>query len=126
MIPLMVDDQLTGFEAIPKDAVDILDNVQLLSDKTNYYRMDALEYVKSCEKTYDYVCVDLYIGNEIPKFVFEDEFIQNLNRITNRLCSINCTFYEYQNFHKYLEHFDVDAVKSVNEDNVIFLRPKKS
>lgn len=91
----------------------------------DYWEGDANKFVtKYCVKTYDFVVVDLYNGKLIPLFVFEEEFIEALARITRKLLAVNHTFYTMESMKVYGKYFVPDAVKTVNKDHVLFLTPK--
>ena len=90
-----------------------------------FFPYSAETFVKQSETTYDFVCIDLYKGKKIPDFVFEDEFIKNVARITGKLLAINYTFYGVKELGGYGNYFIPDAIKSVNSDKVIFMVPKR-
>lgn len=46
---------------------------------------DAREYVRTAQKKYDLVIVDLYIGRDIPEFESSKEFIRDVRRIGNAM-----------------------------------------
>ena len=101
-----------------------IDGVDLIFPENNGYsdfsQMSADRFIKKeCFKQYDYVVVDLYNGAKIPDFVFSNEFVENLSKITRKILGINCTFYQWKNFEMYDKHFIVSAVKIVNEDKVL-------
>ena len=84
---------------------------------------DAQAYVKSCEPS-DFVMVDIYNGSKIPSFVFSPDFIVDVWRATKKLLCINCTFHDFKEFDVYDTAFDLDIVKQVNRDRVLFFNPK--
>ncbi len=90
-----------------------------------FIKRSAEDFVRDSEQVYDFVCIDLYRGREIPDYVFEDEFIANVARITGRLLAINYTFYGVKELGGYGKHFIPDALKSVNKDHVMFMVPKR-
>ncbi len=68
------DIPITGVDT---EIVDNRHNVELV-------KADARAFVKIC-KAYDCVIVDLFVGRKTPEFVYEDEFIEQLVRITKRM-----------------------------------------
>ena len=56
--------------------------------------MDALEFMKDCttglfKTKFDYICVDLWNGSEIPKFMFEPEFSVRLSEMSAGFVCMN-------------------------------------
>ncbi len=91
---------------------------------TLFFVRDAWQFVEWSEKTYDFVCIDLFRGKHIPDFVFTEKFVDGIARITGKILAINCTFYKWMDFNAYGKHFMPDACKTVNEDKVMFMLPK--
>lgn len=94
------------------------------SKNTTHIICKAEDFVKSAEP-YDIVAVDLYVGKEIPGFVFQDSFISDLRRITRKLLIVNATFKEWTDFEPFEKYFAIDAVKKVNRDKVATFNPKR-
>lgn len=112
------------------DAVDIAPSTKhatILTDdeSVSLLQMDAERFVKGCSKIYDYVVVDLYVVDRIPKFVFSPDFVSDLRRITGRMLAVNCTYYLWDDFKSYNRYFNVDCVKQTNSDKVLFFEPTK-
>ena len=106
-----------------------VDGVDLVNPEVNGYndfiQMSADTFVKkNCLRKYDYVVVDLYNGSKIPEFVFNDEFVLGLSKITRKILGINCTFHDWKNFEMYDKHFIVSAVKQINHDKVLLFDAK--
>src|SRR3990167_4427386 len=40
----------------------------------DFIQRDAKDFIKTCDKRFDYVVIDLYNGDEICDFVFEEDF----------------------------------------------------
>ena len=96
-----------------------------LNGYDDFWCGDANAFVKKyCLNRYDFVVIDLYNGRLIPTFVFEEEFVKAIAKITRKLLAVNITFYKELDFGIYGEHFIPDAVKTVNQDRVLFLSPK--
>ena len=89
-----------------------------------FFKREAWQFVEWSEKVYDFVCVDIYKGKRIPDFVFSEKFVDGLAKITGKMLALNCTFYNFKDAKIYDKHFDVDAVKIVNEDRVLFMLPR--
>lgn len=93
------------------DAIDIdisiIDIAQTYFDisiyeKINYIVSDAHEYVKKSvvqKKHYDFIVVDLYIGDTIPSFVDTEAFLLNLKLLT------------YPNGHTLINYQDLESYK---------------
>ena len=90
-----------------------------------FFNREAWQFVEWSEKVYDFVCIDLFRGKHIPDFVFKENFVDHLARITGKILAINCTFYKWNDFNVYGKHFLPDACKTVNEDKVMFLLPRR-
>ena len=115
---------------INMDAVDIApqEAESILLDEENVVSlliMDAERFVQGCKRIYDYVVIDLYNHDRIPKFVFSDSFIEGIRKITGRCLAINCTYYRWDDFKGYSKYFDVDCVKQTNSDQVLFFTTTK-
>lgn len=54
---------------------------------------DAREYVSDLE--FDYILVDLYLGDQPPKFLYSEKFLNKLNKL-GKLVIINHLFYDQQ------------------------------
>jgi len=92
---------------------------------TLFFLREAWQFVEWSEKSYDFVCIDLFRGKHIPEFVFTEKFVREVARITGKMLAINCTFHKWMDFDIYGKHFLPDACKTVNEDKVMFLSPRK-
>ncbi len=94
-------------------------------EPTLFFNREAWQFVEWGEKVYDYVCIDLFRGKHIPEFVFTEKFVEGVAKITGKLLAINCTFHKFMDFNIYGKHFMPDACKTVNEDKVMFLLPRR-
>lgn len=90
-----------------------------------FFQREAWQFAEWSEKAYDFVCIDIFRGKHIPDFVFDEKFVDNIARITGKILAINCTFHKWSDFQIYGKHFLPDACKTVNEDKVMFLLPKR-
>lgn len=107
-------------DGVKIDGVEKNDQIVNMNYDDNVLIYDAEQFVRSCQKQYDYVCIDLYDGKVIPDFVFSDEFVLNIKRISKKLLGINCTFTDWIKFEKYQRYFLTDCVKTSNDDKVLF------
>ncbi len=96
-----------------------------LREPTIFFQREAWQFVEWSEKVYDFVCIDLFRGKHIPGFVFEEKFVDGIARITGKMLAINCTFHKWMDFNIYGRHFMPDACKTVNEDKVMFMLPRR-
>lgn len=88
-----------------------------------FINKDAREVIADSEK-YDYVVVDIFEGGGIPEWVFEEEFVRSLARITNKLLSINILTLQKYDLKKYEELFDLDLVKEIGYNKIYFFKAK--
>ena len=107
-------------EEVKIDGIENNEDGVNLNYDDNVLIYDAESFVRSCQKQYDYVCVDLYDGKVIPEFVLSPEFILNLARISKKLLGINCTFHNFKEFEVYQKYFLTDCLKVVNDDKALF------
>ena len=61
-------------------------------DKIRLIKDDANNYVAQTDETYDVVIIDIFNGVIIPDFVFSEEFMNNIRRITKIKYIINLLF----------------------------------
>lgn len=52
--------------------------------KANIFLQDAQDYVQNCEEKYDLICVDVFLGDRSPNFVFSGPFAQNLKKLMKK------------------------------------------
>lgn len=89
--------------------------------------MDAREYVRICNHKYDYVVVDIGIGADIPDFVFSEEFVKDLAKITGKLLAINVlTLGKPYNMEYYEKYFNTDFYKTCLYNKIQFYKAKSN
>ena len=49
---------------------------------------DAFEFVQQCNKKFDLIVVDLFVGDTVPTDFSSEEFISNLKRLSNDKCCV--------------------------------------
>ena len=89
-----------------------------------FFQKNAEDFARISERVYDFVCIDIYDGNKVPKFVFSKEFVKDISRITGKMLAVNATFTDWFEWEPYDEHFLIDCVKQANLDRVCFFVPK--
>ncbi len=88
--------QITGVEIDPemvrlgKKYLD-LDKIPTLEIFTE----DAVRYVSRTKAKYDYVLVDMYLGDKLPTFVYDQKFLKKLSTIGSTVI-FNHLFYDAQ------------------------------
>ena len=106
-------------------AVDVKEpehsNNWLVPDKL--FIEDAFSYVKNCQEKFDYVVVDISNGSEIPDWLFKEEFVKDLARITGKLLSIN-VLGEAKDMSFYDNYFDFDLEKTILDNKIYFYKAK--
>lgn len=53
------------------------------SNQVTLIKEDANKYIKNSEITFDVIICDLYVDGKVPRFVFSDEYINNIFNILN-------------------------------------------
>lgn len=87
-----------------------------------HYIMDASEYVKRDIK-YDYVVVDIHDGTGHPDWIFSEEFVSDLARITTKLLSIN-VLGKAKDMSFYDTYFDFELEKTILDNKIYFYKAK--
>lgn len=54
---------------------------------------DARLFVKSCRRNFDYILVDMYLGDKLPDFVYDVAFLSRLSKL-GRVVIFNHLFYD--------------------------------
>ena len=85
--------------------------------------MDVREYVRISDKIHDYVVVDISNGAEIPDWLFSEEFVKDLARITKKLLSIN-VLGKARDMSFYDNYFDFDLEKVILDNKIYFYKAK--
>ena len=89
--------------------------------------IDAREYTRICKDKYDYVVVDIGIGADIPDFVFSEEFVKDLAKITGKLLAINVlTLDKPYNMEYYETYFNADFYKTCLYNKIQFYKDKNN
>lgn len=70
---------------------------------------DARNYLKHLKTKFDYILVDMYLGDKLPSFVYGDQFLGQLEQL-GQLVIINHLFYDEAK--KTLAHTLVKALES--------------
>lgn len=70
---------------------------------------DAQNYLKHPKTKFDYVLVDMYIGDKLPDFVYSSHFLSNLSHLGN-LIILNHLFYDEPK--KNLAHMLIKSLES--------------
>src|SRR3990167_1984549 len=78
-----------------------------------FFKREAWQFVEWSQKIYDFVCVDLYHGSKIPKFVFSEKFVDGLAQITGKMLAVNATFSPFTAWGSYGKHFEIEAIKRI-------------
>ena len=84
---------------------------------------DAKIEIKKLEEKYDYIVVDISNGSEIPEWVFSEEFVKDLARITGKLLSIN-VLGKAKDMSFYDKYFDFDLEKTILDNKIYFYKAK--
>ncbi|MEK7091232.1 MAG: hypothetical protein AAB887_01850 [Patescibacteria group bacterium] len=66
--------------------LDKIPNLKILN-------LDARRYVLDAKETFDFVLVDLYLGDQVPNFVYSKNFLEKLGQL-GQLVIINHLFYD--------------------------------
>ncbi len=76
--------KITGVE-IDSDVVAIANTYFKLNEIENFELIieDAFEFVLKSENTYDLIVIDIFKDTEMPRFLFEDFFINRVNDLFN-------------------------------------------
>lgn len=61
--------------------------------KLKIVNLDAKHYILDAKETFDFVLVDLYVGDQLPKFVYTPKFIRAVKRI-GKMAVFNHLFYD--------------------------------
>ena len=81
-------------------------------EKLNVIIEDALNYVKTCDKQYDLICVDVFDGINVPKQFLTQHFFEQLKRLltNNGEMLINYVAYNYDTKQK-VKEIELELVK---------------
>lgn len=101
-----------------------VDDKSFRESEGEYLEKGAFHYVKECTESFDYVAIDLFNGDQIPGFVFDEEFVQSLKRIATDLISINVINDEKQmlKLKIYEDNFRFEYWKAAYNNRILFYR----
>ena len=69
--------------------------------------------------------VDFFKGKEIDERILEDEFIEDLNKVSSRLVAINTNANSFEMLNtKYEDYFKLLLIKEIGTNEVYFLQKK--
>lgn len=86
--------------------------------------MDARDFVELQQKEFDYVVVDIANGSEIPEWVFSEEFVKDLAKVTGKLLAIN-VLGKARDMSFYQNYFTTDLVKNFLDNNIWFFKSQE-
>jgi spermidine synthase len=59
-------------------------NFAFEADQCTLIPADALQYLESCTKQYDYIFIDVFVNLEVPKELRTNHFIELLQKVSNK------------------------------------------
>nr|WP_317632855.1 methyltransferase domain-containing protein [uncultured Flavobacterium sp.] len=100
----------------------------------SFFATDAKLYVEKCTKKYNIIIIDLFIDYQIPDFVFDKCFIDNIKRLLEDkgvilFNTISLEKKQNQNSNLFTEKFNKDynvkVLKNIEQYNSIYIIQKK-
>ena len=91
----------------------------------DFIQRDAKDFIKTCDKRFDYVVIDLYNGNEICDFVFDEDFVKGISKVCSKRISINLFKEDFGKEIIYDRYFKKEIEKPILNNKVIFFRNKE-
>lgn len=117
----VVQTLVTDFE-FTKNIIGIELDVEIIKIANSYFNLDKIrnfkcviadaeEFVKTDKNTYDLIIIDVFKDTEMPEFLFEINFIENIKQLlnTNGYIVFNTMLlngFKSDKINKYLERFD--------------------
>lgn len=88
---------------------------------------DAFQFVKDESKMiplirYDYIAIDIYDGGIEKEFIFDERFVDCIEKLSTSLVSINICSYSMDRLKPYYDKFEFDRASNVGNQLVVYWR----
>jgi spermidine synthase len=120
---------ITGVE-VDKEIIDVANSYFNLDKIPNFKFViaDAEQFVKTDANHYDLIVIDIFTDTEMPEFLFEESFIDNVKQLLNKngyilfnTMNLNKNVIEYYLMHFDAHNFTQKVLKNVERYNDVII-----